>query len=125
MILYLAADLLWASKIKGVAEALGLPARPVRNLDMLNARLAEGPVSALLLDLDKPDEALAMLGVIAALPEGGAKIRTIAFGPHVAKDLLQQARDAGATQVLTRGAFEHNLPDILLSLASGTSGRSH
>ncbi|MFA6043818.1 MAG: hypothetical protein WC718_02435 [Phycisphaerales bacterium] len=122
MILYLAADLLWASKIKGVADILGLPARPVRSVEMLEARLADSPVSALLLDLDKPDEALAMLGVIAARPEGAPKIRTLAFGPHVAKDLLQQARDAGATQVFTRGAFEHNLPDILLSLAGGASG---
>lgn len=118
MILYLAADLLWASKIKGVADALGLPARPVRTLDMLHARLADSPVSALLLDLDKPDEALAMLAAIASRPAPAAKIRTIAFGPHVAKDLLQQARNAGADQVLTRGAFDHNLPDILLSLAS-------
>lgn len=122
MILYLAADLLWASKIKGVADSLGLPARPVRNLDMLQARLADGPVWAILLDLDKPDEALAMLGAIASRPAAQTKIRTIAFGPHVAKDLLQQARDAGADQVLPRGAFDHNLPDILLSLASGASG---
>ncbi len=119
MILYLAADLLWASKIKGVADSLGLPARPVRSLEMLEARLADSPVSALLLDLDKPDEAMTMLARVKSIAQEGARpIRVLAFGPHVAKDLLQQARDAGADQVFTRGSFDHNLPDIMLALAS-------
>lgn len=118
MILYLAADLLWASKVKGTADALGVPARPVRTMEMLEARLADCDVKALLLDLDKPDEALAM---IARLRGGSASdkeksIRLIAWGPHIAKDLLQRARTAGADEVLTRGAMDHNMQEILLSL---------
>jgi hypothetical protein len=134
MILYLAADLIWATKIKGAADALNVPCRPVRTLDMLEARLADSPVRALLLDLDDPETALAMIrrlrsGEPVAPPQDAdppatpepARVRTIAFGPHVAKDLFQQARDAGADDVLPRGALEHSLPDLLLSLA-GRSG---
>lgn len=120
MILYLAADLLWASKIKGNAEAAGVPARPVRSLDMLEARLADAAPVALILDLDKPDEAMAMLARLrgpSASPVDRA-VRILAFGPHVAKDLLQAARDAGADAVLTRGAFDHDMTGILLKLAS-------
>jgi hypothetical protein len=42
----------------------------------------------------------------------------MAWGPHVAKDLLQAARDAGADEVMTNGAMEHNLEDVLLRLDS-------
>lgn len=118
MILYLAADLLWASKIKGTADALGVPARPVRTMDMLEARLADCEVKALLLDLDRPEEALAMIGRLrgAGASEMERSVRLVAWGPHVAKDLLQQARTAGADEVLTRGAMDHNMQEILLAL---------
>lgn len=118
MVLYFAADLLWASKIKGVADGIGVPCRPVRNADMLAARLADSPVKALVVDLDSPEIAFALLAQIkewqAADPT--RKLRLLAWGPHVEKDLLQQARNAGATEVLTRGAFDHAMADTLLRL---------
>lgn len=125
MILYLASDLVWATKIKTMAEDLGVPARPVRTLEMLEARLADSPVTAFIADLEKPEEALAMLARLRAPraeagPGAGEKeraIRTLAFGPHVAKDLMQRAREAGADEVLPRGAFDHHLADILVKLA--------
>jgi hypothetical protein len=120
MILYLAADLIWATKIKGVADALGIPCRPVRNLEMLEARLTDSPVAALLLDLEKPEEAMSFLTRLRGekATEAERAIKTLAWGPHVAADLLQQAKAAGADVVLTRGAFDHKLPDILTKLAS-------
>lgn len=122
MLLYAAADLIWATKIKGVADALGLAARPVRTMDMLEARLSElppggeGGVVALLVDLDKGDDALALVRRVKgdAATRG---VRVLAWGPHVAKDLMQQAREAGADDVLTRGAFDHSMDEVLLSLA--------
>lgn len=121
MLLYLAADLIWATRIKGVAEALGLPARPVRSLEMLEARLADSRVSAILLDLEKPDEALAMIGRLrgAGASEQDRSVRILAWAPHVHKDLMQQARDAGADEVLPRGAFDRNLGEIMLKLSAG------
>jgi hypothetical protein len=120
MILYLAADLVWASKIKACASAVGVEARPVRTMEMLEARLTDSAPRALLVDLDKPDEALAMIArVKRGAAEGGPAVRVVAWGPHVAKDLLQAARDAGADQVLTRGAMDHGLEDILVRLGAG------
>lgn len=120
MILYLAADLVWASKIKATADALSIPCRPVRTLEMLQARLSDSDVKALVADLDKPQEALQMIAHLRRA-EASAKersVRILAWGPHVAKDLLQAARDAGADTVLTRGAFDHDLEEILLRLQS-------
>jgi len=122
-VLFMAADLIWATRIKATAEDLGVAARPVRTLEMLEARLADTNATSLLLDLEKPVEALAMierLRGVAATP-GERSIRIIVWGPHVARDLLQQARDAGADEVLTRGAFDHHLPEILLKLGSGAT----
>src|SRR5262245_9244392 len=103
-----------------MAEDLGLAARPVRSLEMLEARLGDSAVSALILDLEKPDEAMQMLGRLRGTGAGEKEraVRIIAFGPHVAKDRLQAARDAGADEVMPRGAFDHNLADILVQLAA-------
>lgn len=117
MILYFASDLVWATRIKATAEDLGLPCRPVRNPDMLAQRLADSAPVALILDLETEEAGLELLRTLRADPVGG-RLRVLAFAPHVKKDLMQQARDAGADEVITRGAFDHNLVDILVRLAA-------
>ncbi len=119
MILYFATDLLWASKIKGAGDALGLACRPVRNVEMLAARLADSAPTAILIDLTTPDTALALIGWLRGPRAGAAEraVRILAFGPHVEKDLFQQARDAGADDVVPRGALDPNLEDVLVNLA--------
>ncbi|MEI7658494.1 MAG: hypothetical protein WCK33_10550 [Phycisphaerae bacterium] len=119
MILFAAADLIWATRIKGVADALDVPARPARDLGMLEARLADCEVCGMVVDLDKEADAIELIRRLRdprATPAERA-IRIVAFGPHVRRDLLQQARDAGADEVMTRGAFDHGLDVILLRLA--------
>jgi DNA-binding NarL/FixJ family response regulator len=120
MILYFAADLIWGTRIKGTADALGLACRPARTPDMLRARLADSPVRALIVDLDSPETALELIRTTRSEASGG--VRVVAFGPHMAKDALQAARDAGADEVLARGAFDAHLPDILLRLGSVGDG---
>lgn len=120
MLLYFAADLIWATKIKALANDLGIACRPVRNLEMLEARLGEGGVRALVVDLDVPETALQLVSRLKG-PEASASdraVRVLAWGPHVAKELFQQAREAGADEVLTRGAFDHAMPDILTRLSA-------
>lgn len=120
MILYSAADLLWATRIKATADSLGVPCRPVRDVAMLEARLADSDVRAILIDLEAPERGLALIARLRGPGSGERErgVRIVAFGPHVAKELFQRARDAGADEVLARGAFDRNLPDVLLSLAS-------
>ena len=119
MILYAAADLIWASRIKGVADSLEVPARPARDLAMLEARLADCQICGMIVDLDKESDAIDLIRRLRdsrATPAQRA-IRIVACGPHVRRDLLQQAREAGADEVLTRGTFDHGLDVILLRLA--------
>lgn len=119
MLVYLAADLLWATKIKSTADALDLACRPVRDVAMLEARMSEGPISAALLDLESPVvwDLLNRLRDADAQPSGTG-IRVLCFGPHVAKEAFDRARAMGANDVLPRGAFDRSLPDLLVKLAS-------
>lgn len=126
MILYFASDLLWASKIKGAADALQIPARPVRDTAMLSARLSDCDVSALILDLDAPDRAFELLAHLRAhentlktspgAAPGRAAIRVAAFGPHVETAALKRALDQGCDPVLTRGAMDRSMHDVLRAL---------
>lgn len=116
MIAYKAADLVWATRIKETAEALGLSARPTRSVETLRERLADSDVRALVVDLDAGDAVEFLAEGSAAIAEAGRRVRVVAFGPHVKKDLLQDARDAGAAEVMTNGAFASDLPEILIRL---------
>lgn len=119
MILYHAADLIWATKIKTVAEASGFAARPVRSVEMLDARLADSPVRALMVDLEAPDVALALLRRVREQRNDGS-IRTLAFGPHVAAEWFDRARASGADLVMARGALNARMPMILKDLATSS-----
>ncbi len=119
MIVYLASDLIWATKIKSTADALGVPCRPVRSVEMLEARLADGEVTAALLDL----QADAIWDVLNRLRDSAAEpsatgVRAICFGPHMDTDAMDRARTMGAAEVLPRGAFDRMLPDLLIKLNS-------
>jgi hypothetical protein len=117
MVLFCAADLIWGSRIKATAQAAGVEARPVRDLGMLEARLADSPVRGLVVDLEAP-AALQLIGRVRG--EGGrADVRVVAFGPHVDVERLAAARAAGAERVMVRGAFDRGLAEILVELDRG------
>lgn len=124
MILYCAADLLWATKIKSTADSLAIPCRPARNADMLAARLADSPVKALIVDLEAGQVALDLIRLARSTPRPGNPMAIIAFGPHVAVEALAAARSAGADAVLARGAFNRTLPQILTQLSGGAAVES-
>lgn len=118
VILYLASDLLWATRIKATAEDLGLAARPVRSLDMLEARLKDTEPTGVILDLEAADAALEILGRLrgADASERERAIRIVAFAPHVKTQVMAAAEAAGADWVLARGAFDRTLPQVLRGL---------
>ncbi|MBX3357590.1 MAG: hypothetical protein KF745_04095 [Phycisphaeraceae bacterium] len=122
MILYLAADLIWATRIKSTADGLGISARPVRSIEMLGARLGDSDVTGFIVDL----ETEAALVLIAELRRAESdhntnktRIKIIAFGPHVDVERLEGARAAGADRVMTRGAFAGRLSDVIREIGGG------
>ena len=112
---------MWSTRIRGVAEAAGVGFRPVRNLEMLTARLADSPVAALILDLEAGEVCFDLLRILrtSTPAEQVQRIRVLAFAPHVAVDVMQRAIKEGADVVLARGAFARMMPDLLVKLSRG------
>ncbi|MBL8762684.1 MAG: hypothetical protein JNM07_00255 [Phycisphaerae bacterium] len=125
MIVYHCPDLLSATRIKSTADALGIPCRPVRTLEMLRARLADCAVRGLIVDLECGQTAIECIAALRGVDVADAHraIRIVAYGPHVETEALRIAAATGADAILTRGAFVSRLPDILNSL-SGEQPRS-
>jgi hypothetical protein len=117
MLIYCCSDLIFSTKIASTAEALDIDARPARNLEMLDARLdrvddgkANGPVTAVFVDLDLGEFAFEL---IKRAGSHDAQPRVIAFGPHVMREALTGAERVGAHVAMTRGAFTAELPELI------------
>jgi CheY-like chemotaxis protein len=117
MLIYACADLIFSTRIRAACDDLKTVSRPARNLDMLSARLnrvddgkPNFPVSCVMIDLDLGDDAL---GLIRAVKAHDANIPVVAFGAHVAVELLQAAKEAGADFVMPRGVFTAQLSTLI------------
>ena len=122
MIAYCCQDLIFATKIRSTAEAMGVLSRPVRDREMLRKRLervddgkANEPLSALMIDLDTGETGLELIQEAKAFDD---HLPVVAFGSHVATDLLHSARQRGADFVMPRSAFSASLPDLLQRFAA-------
>jgi hypothetical protein len=123
MILYCCTDLIFATKIRSTAESLNVPTRGIQSDDDLTPfadasadEPAEGEtcVTAIMIDLELGDAAMQLIDhARATLPNA----QLIAFGSHVAKSVLDQAKARGAHQVLPRSAFTDRLPELLQNTA--------
>ncbi|MFO7259926.1 MAG: hypothetical protein DIU52_002140 [bacterium] len=118
-VLALAADLLFASRIRATAAAIGATVHLVRSAEELLARARETSPRLVLIDLQAragdPADAIRRL---RAAPETAA-VPIIAFGPHVSREAIEAARAAGATRVLARSAFVRELPGLLAEPPAG------
>lgn len=98
-ILLVSPDLMVGSRLAGLARSGG---------DELEQRHAAAATAAgfdvVILDLQglPAGPAAAIAGLTAAGPDG-ARPKLLAFGPHVATALLEEARAAGADAVVSRG----------------------
>jgi len=116
-ILLVSPDLLSTSRIAGLAREAGGRLATLRNLD---DPLPSGSYDLVLLDLQamSGDPAVLVTRVIALLnPQREAEpkklARIVAFGPHVAKDRLDQAKAAGADASVSRGELLGGFPAIV------------
>lgn len=107
----LVSDLMFSSKITATANSVGASVAIVRTLEQLENELTSNPATIVMIDLETTaaDPIEAITQCVNAQP----KPRIIAFGPHVNVDLLTKASDAGADDVMPRGAFTANLPQLL------------
>jgi CheY-like chemotaxis protein len=111
--LLLSDDLIFASRITGVAQAEAVDMKVARSLEVLK-RLgeAERPI-LLIVDLSNPglviEELVAWVNAYAA----SDRPRIVAYGSHVDTATLKAARAAGCDEVMPRSQFVERLPNQL------------
>jgi DNA-binding NarL/FixJ family response regulator len=115
----LAADLLFASRMRAAGQAAGVAVATVGTPEELVRRVrAERPRLVLVdLELRRGDPAAAIAAMVADREERGGRI--VAFASHMNAAALQAGRAAGADRVLARSAFVRELPDLLREVAAG------
>ena len=113
-------DLLFLSKIRETAKAVGVTVIAGDSRSSVPS-LAEAQPQAILLDLNTRMPAAA--DCIRALKANPAtrQIPIVGFMSHVQSDLIAAARTAGCDLVLARSAFSQQLPDLLRKLTSETA----
>jgi CheY-like chemotaxis protein len=108
--LFLSADLMFASRLLGAGQALGVPVASAARQAALAEKLT-GDCKLVLVDLalDGLDLPAAVAAVRAAAPQA----RVVAFGAHVNEAALAAAESAGCDVVLTRGQFHKQYAELL------------
>ena len=103
-ILLFSRDLLASSSLTGAAQASGHSLESIASLEALVKRLEQANVQLIVVDLAAPG---CDIGAIVQSAHAVVKNppTVIAFGPHVHKDRLEAATQAGCDEVLSRGQF--------------------
>lgn len=107
-IIFVSKDLLFYSRVDASARAAGLHCRMVHSLEAAQD-IDPGHVRFLLFDLPHMaanDQSFA--DWLAMFDQA----KSIAFGPHVERQLLDDAQTAGVDRVLTRNQFNSLLPSL-------------
>jgi hypothetical protein len=126
-IILLCRDLIFATKIQGTAQALGMAVRCCGGFQSAAAALTdpdpEHPLRLVLVDLGDAawNTALALAQLRAFTP---SPVTLCGFGPHIDAAALDTARAAGFTLVLPRSRFSAELPDLLLAATQVTATNS-
>lgn len=119
-ILAVGTDLIFATKIRSTAAAVGADAEWIRTLPALESALAAGPAARVLIDMNA--EGMDPIAAIGAALRSAGPPRVVAYLSHVQTDLAAAARAAGAHDVMARSTFSKDLPTILKGAPSHGTG---
>lgn len=113
-IVYLVQDMLFTSKIREAAKAVGLTVQATREPAALVAAAAAA-AKLVIVDLRLPT-ALDALSALAGDP-ATKSVRSVGFIDHEKLDVMDQARERGCGQVMAKGQFANALPRMFAALA--------
>jgi CheY-like chemotaxis protein len=106
-------DMIFASKIRGTAEALNVTVDFARSEDSLFDAAKTDVPSLFILDLHAPRPDPFAVAVRLKADEQLRDVPIVAFFSHVEVELRRRALEAGIDHVLPRSAFTMQLPAIL------------
>ncbi|HKG79111.1 MAG TPA: hypothetical protein VKA78_06820 [Pyrinomonadaceae bacterium] len=106
-------DMFFASKIRAVAEAVGVEISFVRSQEALVQKAREAQPQLIVVDLHNQKVDAVMLAKDLKSDEELRSIPLLGFFSHVQTDLQRNALAAGFDQVIARSVFARDLPKIL------------
>jgi CheY-like chemotaxis protein len=115
--LLLTSNLLFSSMVTGTAAAGGQEVAVAGDLAEAEALCLDRPVSFIIIDLSVTEPDIST--IMARLRDAAGAVPTIAFGSHVDKARLDEARAAGCDEVMPRSRFSSELPVLLRRYSDG------
>jgi CheY-like chemotaxis protein len=103
-------DIFFQSKLLETAKQVGVEVRTCSTPDALDSAMAKDTPNLVIVDLNARANPLDAVGRVQA---SGRQIPLIGFLSHVQRDLTEQARAAGCSEVIPRSKFTQNLATIL------------
>jgi CheY-like chemotaxis protein len=117
--LLLTQNLLFSSMVTGTALAAGQEVAVAGDLAEAVMLCRDRPMAFIIIDLSMTEPDIAT--IMTQLREAAGPVPAIAFGSHVDKARLDEARAAGCDEVMPRSRFSSELPALLRRYS--TSGR--
>jgi CheY-like chemotaxis protein len=115
-VLFLSSDLVFSSRLTSAGQRVGATVSAVSSVEAAAARIQSQPVKLVILDLATGN--IDPASAVAKIREAASCVTIVAYAPHVHEAKLEAARAAGCDEVLTRGAFDARMDDLLLRHAS-------
>ncbi len=110
--LLVSSDLMLSSQASGAASRAGCELRVVTNIAAGLEILSQQAIALVMLDLGTPgNEPAEVVPTLRAATEN--ELAIVSFGPHVHKQRLEAARQAGCDMVISRGQFHSQAEEIL------------
>lgn len=114
-------DLFFQSKVVETARHLHVDLTIAGSESKLDEVIRENPGSSFVVDLCFGSNQ--GVEVVERIRHQFPDVHLVAFAPHVEEDLLEAARQAGATEVMSRAKFTKALPKILGAVAESTTAK--
>ena len=121
LIVFFTTDLLFPSRVGGVARRHGVAMEIVTSAESLFTKIDDDHERPLVVLLDLNCSVVDAAQIVPRLKSLSHPPAIIAFGPHVHEAKLGAARDTGCDLVLTRGQFDAQMEAILTRYLSETS----
>ena len=102
-----------SSTVSSVAKTMDEPLKTANSVASAEKLIQEAQPRLLLVDLQTPTLQITEVASLLQSIDGPDAPRAVAYAQHVNKDLLDEARQAGFDQILTRGQMHNNVTDVV------------
>lgn len=116
VVIVVADDLIWASRLSAAAQRAGAQVTPARSAEALSAALDSTPIETVVV-VDLNGRAYDGVDAVSAAAASGARV--LAVGQHEDLDLRRRALAAGARRVFSYNKLFTDGPAVVGSLLAG------